>query len=130
MKSLRFLFAAVAAFCFALTVFAAEASPAGSWKWTITPPSGDRIEISAQLEFKDGKLSGNYQSPFGAAPISQASFKNGEVVFSVEREFDGNKFVVKYAGKPDGDAIRGTVQLPGFDGGEPSTQEWNAKRVK
>ena len=129
MKLLR-AFAAVAALFFTALVFAASASPAGTWKWTITTPNGDAIEASVKLELKEGKLTGVYTSPFGEAPISQATFKDGEIAFAVEREFDGNKFVIKFAGKVEDDAIKGTVALPGFDGGEGTKHEWNAKRQK
>lgn len=114
----------------AVFAFAADASPAGEWKWSIATPTGDAIEVSLQLEVKDGKLAGDCQSPFGVAPISQGSFKDGSIEFSVEREFDGNTFVVKYTGKLEGDTIKGTIELPGFGDGEGSKQEWHAKRVK
>src|SRR5687767_3942135 len=100
MKLLRPAFAAFAALLFTALVFAADASPAGAWKWTINAPTGDSIDVSVKLELSDdGKLTGTYESPFGTAKISQASFSEGKVAFAVEREFDGNKFVVKYAGK-------------------------------
>lgn len=128
MKILRSALTAFAALCFVAIAFAAD--PAGAWKWTITPPNGDPIEISVKLEFKDGKLTGTYQSPFGEAAISKGTFKDGAIAFEVEREQDGNKFVIKYAGRLDGDAIKGTYDLPAFDGSERPRQEWNAKRVK
>jgi hypothetical protein len=128
MKLLRSACVAFTSLFLAAIVFAAD--PSGSWKWTISPPNGDPIEISAKLELKDGKLTGTYQSPFGEAPISKGVFKDNAIAFEVERERDGNKFVIKYAGKLDGDAIKGTYDLPAFDGNERPKQEWNAKRVK
>lgn len=113
-----------------LNVLGFAANPAGAWKWTITPPGGEPIAISLKLEFKEGKLTGLYQSPFGEGPISKAVFKDDALSFEVERERDGNKFVVKYAGKLDGDTLKGTVELPSFDGSEPRKQEWVGKREK
>lgn len=131
MKLIRSLAAACAALFLFASLFAADGSPAGTWKWTIETPNGDSIEASARLELDgDGKLSGTYESPFGAAKISDGSFKDDTVAFAVEREFDGNKFTVKYTGKLEGDAINGTIELPGFDGGEPTKMPWRAKRAK
>jgi hypothetical protein len=62
--------------------------------------------------------------------IGDASFKDGAVSFSVTREFNGNKIVVKYEGKLEGDTITGTSERPGRDGGEPQKREWIAKREK
>lgn len=103
--------------------------PTGSWNWTVATPNGD-LAISATFDCKDGKLTGNYKSPFGEAPISDGSFKDDAIAFSVEREFDGNRFTIKYQGKLDGDSIKGSVELPGFGGGEPTKMDWNAKRGK
>jgi hypothetical protein len=128
MKSFRPFFAAIAALVFSVAVFAADASPAGLWKWTLETPTGDSIEASATLQFEDGKLTGTYRSPFGEAKISKASFADGAIAFEVERELDGNKFVLKFSGKLEGDTINGTIELPGFDGGEPSKMAWRAKR--
>ncbi len=34
------------------------------------------------------------------------------------RDFGGQKYVVKYHGKMEGDTISGTIEAPGHDGGE------------
>jgi hypothetical protein len=128
MKLIRSLTAALAALVFSAIVFAAEASPAGAWKWTIETPNGE-VEASATLQYAEGQLTGTYRSPFGEARISKGSFADGTIAFEVEREFDGNKFVLKFSGKLEGDAIKGTVQVPGFDGGEGTKQAWLAKRA-
>lgn len=127
MNYIRSFAAAFAAFVFTAVAMAAEATPNGLWKWTLETPNGP-IEASVKLEQKDDQLSGTYTSPFGETKISKGSFQDGAVAFEVEREFDGNKFVVKYSGKIEGDAITGVVQLPGFDGGEATKMEWRAKR--
>jgi hypothetical protein len=118
--------------CAALLVAAAAQAgdPTGAWKWTLNAPTGDKVEVSLKLELKDGKLTGAYSNRFGDAPITEASFKDDVVAFSVDREIDGNKFTVKYSGKLEGDTIKGTVELPGFGGGDPSKMDWNATRAK
>jgi len=128
MKSLRLLSAASFAFLTASAALAGD--PSGSWKWKVTTPNGDAIDISLKLELKDGKLAGTYSSRFGDAPITEASFKDDAIAFSVEREFDGNKFTIKYQGKLDGDSIKGSLELPGFGDGDPTKMDWNATRTK
>jgi len=128
MKTLRLLSAASVAFLAASAALAGD--PSGSWKWKVTTPNGDAIDISLKLELKDGKLAGTYSSRFGDAPITEASFKDDAIAFSVEREFDGNKFTIKYQGKLDGDSMKGSLELPGFGGGDPTKMDWNATRTK
>jgi hypothetical protein len=114
------------------TAPAASADPAGNWKWSITPPnSGQSFESSVKLEMKDGKLTGILTGRMGETPISDATFApDGTIAFSVARERDGQKFVMKYAGKLAGDAIKGTIDFPGFGGGDPMKMDWNATRAK
>lgn len=143
MKSYPKFIAALMAACF-LTVaaFAAEtapaapaASPAGDWKWT-QQGRNQTTEVTAHLEYKDGKLTGavlGMQGPQGPIPdvaIHDASFKDGVVAFSTTREFNGNKFTSKYEGKLDGDTIKGSRERPGRDGGAPQKSDWVATRVK
>ncbi len=65
----------------------------------------------------------------GDTPISNASFKDDQIAFSVVREFNGNKFETKYTGKLAGDTITGSTVSTGRDG-ETNTREWTATRVK
>jgi hypothetical protein len=104
--------------------------PTGTWKWTVSPAgSGQTFEVSAKLSYADGKLTGTYQSRMGEAPISDASFKDGAVAFSVVRQRDGNTFTIKYKGTLSGDTITGTLDLPGFDGADGTTVDWKASRA-
>jgi hypothetical protein len=111
-----------------LTCAASAADVIGTWKWQITTPNGS-MDTALKLAMKDGKLAGIYQNQFGETPIKDVSFKDDVLAFSVDREFGGNKFTIKLRGKVDGDAIKGEIEMPGFDGGEPRKMEWNAKRV-
>ena len=128
MKFLRLLSAVFATSLFAAPAFAGD--PAGTWKWSIAGPDGSEFETTLKLELKDGSLTGLYSNQFGDSQIRKAEFKDGAIAFEVEREFDGNKFVVKFQGRLDGDTIKGTIDFPGFGGGEPRKADWNAKRVK
>jgi len=82
---------------------------------------------------KDGKLTGKLSTPgrdgaTTATEISNASIKGDVVSFTVEREFNGNKFVTKYSGKLAGDTITGESEGPGRDG-QTQKREWVAKKA-
>jgi hypothetical protein len=134
MKSLRILAVAFAATCL-MTAAAVAADPTGNWKWTQQGRGGSQ-EITAKLALKDGALTGSITSPGrgGGDPvttdISDASFKDGMIAFSLVREFNGNKIVTKYSGKLDGDTITGSSERPGRgDGAPPMKTDWVATRV-
>lgn len=116
------------AFC-VLTLAALAADPSGTWKWTSHSPNGD-IDTTLKLEVKDGKVTGAYSNQFGDAAISNASVTGDAIAFEVVRDLGGQKFVVKYHGKLDGDSIKGTIEAAGPDGGEAMKLDWDAKRVK
>src|SRR5436309_2508549 len=124
MKSYPKFLAAILAACFVTAVaFAADASPAGTWKWTAAGRGGNPgVERTLVLDLKDGKLTGTVkgvsmgQFEIPDSEIKEGTFKDGAVAFTVENEFNGNKFVSKYQGKLEGDAITGTIERPGRDG--------------
>lgn len=125
MKTLRLLCSFLAITAAATAAFAAD--PTGVWKWATKSPNGD-IETSLKLELKDGKLAGAYSNQFGDTTITNASFQDDTIAFEIVRDFNGNKFVVKYRGKLEGDAIKGTLEAPGRDGATMKL-DWNAKRA-
>lgn len=109
---------------------APAADPSGNWQWSITTPNGDTFAVSLKLEFKNGQLTGVYTGRLGEVPIGDASFKDGAIAFSVVREFEGNKLVIKYQGRLDGDALKGTIEIPGFGGDDPRKMDWTASRAR
>ena len=123
MKTLRLICSFLA-----LATAALAADPAGTWQWATRSPNGD-IPTTLKLESKDGQLAGAYSNQFGDTAISNATFQDDVLAFEVVRQFNGAKFVVKYRGKLEGDAIKGSIEAPGRDGGEPMKLEWNAKRA-
>jgi hypothetical protein len=119
----------------ASAAFAAEASPAGVWKWTVQGRQGGRgFEQTVKLEYKNDTLSGimpgrgtgQYSVP--DTPITDASFKDGQIKFTVTREFNGQKFTTTYAGKLEGNTIKGTFEREGLSGKTSSKSEWIATR--
>src|SRR5215207_8351859 len=79
-----------------VAAFAAEASPAGIWKWTVQGRQGGQgFEQGLTLSYKDGKLSGvmlgreagQYSVP--DTPITDAVYKDGQIKFALVRELNG-----------------------------------------
>jgi hypothetical protein len=135
-SSRKFLAAIFAACFFAVAAFAADASPAGTWKWTPPGRGGNPgVERTLILEVKEGKLMGTLKGFSGGqfevpdVKIDEAAIKDGTVSFSVTNEFNGNKFTSKYTAKLEGDTLTGSVERPGRDGGMTKT-DWVAKRAK
>jgi hypothetical protein len=114
---------------------AAEASPAGVWKWKVQGrQSSQGFEQTLRLEYKDGKLTGvmpgreagRFSVP--DTPISDASFKDGVIKFAITREFNGQKFTTRYEGKLEGDMIAGTFEREDMDRKAPAKSPWKARR--
>jgi hypothetical protein len=137
MKSPFKYLAALVAVCFtAVAAFAADASPAGTWKYTQAGRGGNPgIERTLMLDFKDGKLTGTLkgasmgQFEIPDAAIGDASFKGGMLAFTVTTTFNDTKRVTKYEGKLEGDKITGSSEAPGRDGAVQK-REWAAMRAK
>ncbi len=124
--SRKSVFSLFAFFAFALAAFAAD--PTGNWKWSTPAPNGQSFDQTLKLQYKDNVLTGTLSTPRGDTDISDASFASDTVQFSVVRERDGHKRVIKYQGKLDGDTIKGTVEMPSRDG-ENRSREWTAHRA-
>lgn len=132
----KFLATSFVACVMTVSAFAADASPAGTWKWKQMGQNGAVMaEPSVTLELKDGKLTGKMnasQGPQGempATPITDGTFKDGAVAFTVELSFNENKFPLKFTGKLEGDTIKGQIEPPAFNG-EARKIDWVATRAK
>ncbi|MEY4938402.1 MAG: hypothetical protein RIQ93_137 [Verrucomicrobiota bacterium] len=126
----------IAACFLTVAALAADASPAGTWKWTQPGRGGGAgVERVLMLEHNNGKLTGTlkgaqmgqYEVPDIA--ITSASYTGAVIAFSVEIERNGNKFVSKYEGKLAGDTITGTSERLGRDG-QVTKVDWVAQRAK
>ena len=113
--------------CLAGTASAA-ADPNGTWKWTFTTQNGQEIQISVELKADGEKLTGKVSRNDQSTDITDGSFKNDEVAFNVERERNGQKFVSKYKGKVEGDAINGKIEIE--LGGDTRSFDWKPTREK
>ena len=129
----KWIGALITACVLSVSAFAAESSPAGVWKWTVQGRQGQGFEQTVKLDYKDGKLTGimpgrdagRFSVP--DTPISDASFKDGQIKFAVTRELNGQKFTTTYEGKVVGDTITGTFERANNAKG-PNKSEWIAKR--
>lgn len=133
---------------------AKKADVNGTWSWEQGGRGGGNAPANAtprkstlKLKAEGEKLTGTLSQPaFGrrgqggdaaATPpapvetaISNGKVKGDEVSFEVTRERGGNSFTTKYNGKIDGDTIKGKIEMPGRDGGDAISRDWEAKRVK
>ncbi|MBM3823826.1 MAG: hypothetical protein FJ404_13240 [Verrucomicrobia bacterium] len=101
-------------------------NPVGTWKWSMTGQNGQTRESTLKLKMEGDKLVGTISGRQQDSPIEDASLKGDEISFKVVREFNGNKFTIKYLGKISGDSIKGKSE---FDrNGEAQTRDWEAKR--
>src|SRR4051794_7213518 len=101
----------------------------GTWKWT-TDVGGKSRETTLKLKQDGDKLTGTI-SGFGKDmenKIEDAKVKDGEVSFTVTREFKDQKFVTKYTAKVDGDTMKGTATSE--RDGKEQKRDFEAKREK
>jgi hypothetical protein len=123
---------------FALLLTLAFTAPAkaddkidGTWKSTSKGRDGKERTTTYKFKVEGDKVTGTVSGRDNTeTAIEGATFKDGTLSFSVTREFNNNKFTIKYSGKLDGDTIKGTREMPGRNGGEAVKRDWEAKREK
>jgi hypothetical protein len=127
LKQLTTAICFLAAVAFALPAVAAE-DATGTWKWT-SMFNNNTIESTLKLKQEGEKLTGNYIGRNNMeTPIEDGKIKGDAVSFKITREFNGNKFTMKYSGTLSGDTIKGKTE---FDReGQTQSRDWEAKRQK
>jgi hypothetical protein len=104
-------------------------NPTGTWKWTVTGNNNQTRDMTLKLKLEDNKLTGAVLGRNGQeTKIDDATFKDGEVSFSVTRERNGQKMTSKYTGKVSGDTLKGKIESE--RDGKPQSRDWEAKRSK
>ena len=105
-----------------------KADPTGTWKWSAM--FGDRkIEQTLKLKLDGDKLTGAMVGRNNMeTPISDGTIKDNMIKFNVVREFNGNKFTIKYSGTVSGDTIKGKSEFE--RDGNAQSRDWEAKRQK
>lgn len=106
---------------------AADKTATGTWKWEVTRQNGEKMEFTLKAKQDGEKLTGTMSGRDNTeTEIKEGAVKGGDVSFNVEREFNGNKMVIKYKGKLDGDTIKGKSEVE--RDGNVRTRDWEAKR--
>jgi hypothetical protein len=107
----------------------AAEDPTGTWKFTAMIGKKS-MEATLKLKLEGDKLTGTISSGQGnrEAPISDGTFKDDKVSFSVTREAKGEEVTQKYTGTVSGDTIKGTIETD--RGGKSRSTNWEAKREK
>ena len=102
----------------------------GNWKWA-SRTLGGRGETRAQLKLEEGKLIGWIHGRDGRdAPVTNATFENGEVTFELERDRDGVISVQIFKGTFEGGTIVGTIEYISDAAPNGRKSDWKAERVE
>ena len=126
MKRLASAIAVLALFVFVGEVSAAE-DPTGNWKSTMMLGKKSQ-DVTIKLKLEGDKLTGTIGGGQRDMAISDGTFKDDKVSFSVIREQKGEKLTQKYTGTISGDTIKGKVDTE--RGGKSRSTDWEAKRQK
>ena len=107
----------------------AAEDPTGTWKFTAMLGKKS-TDATLKLKLDGDKLTGmvGLAEGRGDTAISDATFKDDKVSFSVTRELKGEKFTQKYSGTISGDTIKGKIDSE--RGGKSRSTDWEAKRQK
>lgn len=102
----------------------------GKWTGQVEGPQG-AMDMNFVFKAEGEKLTGTLTNSFGEVAISDGSIKGDAVAFKITREFNGNKFTLKYSGKLTGDELKltRTFEGEGPGGQAPPPVDFTLKRV-
>ena len=108
----------------------AAEDPSGTWKWSATgKKKAAAQEVTLKLNLDGDKLTGTIGGRRNQeTPIENATYKDGDISFSVARERGGKKYTTKFTGKLSGDTIKGK-EVSSLNE-KTRDAEWEAKRAK
>lgn len=109
---------------FALTATLAAASVDGLWTATFDTQIGEQ-HYTYTFKADGEKLTGTAKNDFSDTAIEDGTIKGSDISFSENLEFQGQKILIKYKGKIDGDQINFTREVGTF-----ATENFVAKRKK
>jgi hypothetical protein len=118
---------ALVMFVATLNVARGAEDPTGTWKFTAMIGK-KTVDSTLKLKLDGDKLSGTIGGGNQEAAISDGTFKEDKVSFTVTREQKGEKITQKYTGTVSGDTIKGTIVSE--RGGKSRSTDWEAKRQK
>ena len=100
----------------------------GTWKWTFKMPDGSQVEPSLRLRREAGKLTGTTRfRPGSQESITNLTVLGNEMSFQVVRQRDGQETLTRYAGKLDGNTLKGKI-VSNWSG-EDQSYDWEARRL-
>jgi len=104
-----------------------KSDPSGIWTWSVGTDES-KLEMKLELRLTGVLLMGTIEgSKAQMKEIDDASFKDGEVAFSVTRNRKDGKVITRYKGKLEGDTIKGKAEVTQVDG-KVSVRDWEAER--
>ena len=124
---MRRVLAAIVLLTAFVSVVSAVEDPTGTWKSTVMLGKKSQ-EVTIKLKVEGDKLVGTIGGGNRDAAISDGTFKDDRVSFSVIREQKGEKLTQKYTGTVSGDTIKGKIDTD--RGGKSRSTDWEAKRQK
>jgi len=104
-----------------------KTNPTGTWKYT-AEVNGQKLDVTIKLKLDGDKLTGTVSVADMESKIEDGKYKDGDISFKVNREFNGNQITIKYKGKVKGDTFKGKRELE--RDGQTNTREFEAKRSK
>jgi len=118
----RTAFFFVAVLALVATAYAADVD--GTWTATFNTQIGEQ-HYTYTLKADGEKLTGTAKNDMGERPIEDGVIKGNDISFTENLDFQGQKLLIKYTGKLNGDEIKFTRQVGTF-----ATEEFVAKRKK
>lgn len=92
-----------------------DSDPAGSWEMSMETPRGSMTQ-TLMLHVTDGEWGGTLRSPRGEAELTDVTFADGQLQFSVVRSLRGNTVTQRFSAVISGSGMTGTIS--GGPGGE------------
>jgi SAM-dependent methyltransferase len=103
------------------------ANIAGSWTWPIK--MGSRTtDVTLRLNQNFQKITGTFTIDNSTVPITRTKLSGEKLSLSTEPLIDGEKVTVKLTAQAEGNALHGTMEIPGKAANSMTT--WNAERSK
>ena len=108
----RLLVAPIVLAIVAMAGVARAEDPSGTWKWTAMMGNNTR-EVTLKLKLDGDKLTGTINTGNRDVEISDGTYKDGDVAFSVVRERNGSRFSLgtDHPSRTAGSAARSAARL-------------------
>jgi len=103
------------------------ANIAGTWHWSLGSPTAEwQNQLFLDQEFQE--VSGKVSLQGWQLRIREPRLRGDQLSFRVRYNFEGENVSMRFNGRVNDDAIKGSVEIQG--GPWSGTREWTAKRIK